>query len=276
MRQRAARIKNIRSASRPSCMNVPTSRTNLWISANGAPNMASGTTVMVRTEGDVEHGRRRINRLLVLLSRWRIEIAFALGIVALAIAQPTFASIEEFLPLTFAGLSLRLWARGHLTRRARLTQTGPYAWVRHPLYVGSFLLGLSFSLMGGAVFLPAIFTIVFAAMYVPKALREEAFLRARYGRQHTDYASRVGALVPRAPSLRRRRADTSTPPDTSAIAGRFRWRRVLQHREERTWLGALAALGAMWAAANGWGDRLTAMLGTYSLHMMQALGPLHG
>ncbi|HTQ43437.1 MAG TPA: isoprenylcysteine carboxylmethyltransferase family protein, partial [Polyangiaceae bacterium] len=119
---------------------------------------------------------------------------------------------------------------------------GPYAYVRHPLYVGSFMLGLAFCSMTNVPWLAVLFVAGFLGAYVPKALREEAFLHRRYGDEYARYAARVGAVVP---AMRRRPEAAGT-----SATERFTWRRVLRHREYLTWLGATAALVAMWARAN--------------------------
>jgi hypothetical protein len=108
--------------------------------------------------------------------------------------------------------------------------------MRHPLYVGSFALGLAFCLMTNVPWLAPFFAVGFLSAYVPKALREEAFLRERYGDGYGEYAARVAAVVP---SLRRSRGTTSETQ-------RFAWQRVLRHREYLTWIGATAVLIAMW------------------------------
>lgn len=177
-------------------------------------------------------------RVLGILSRWRIDAAW-LGVALIAFTHPSRASIVEVLPLLTVALLLRLWARGHLERGLPLTQTGPYAYVRHPLYVGSFFLGLAFALMSRSRVLVALYSLAFLLMYVPKALREEAYLRARGGAAYVVYAARTGALLPRMPGRRARSAGDRT----------FAWRRVSHHGEWRTWLGVLALLALEWARA---------------------------
>ena len=175
---------------------------------------------------------------LVYLSRWRVNAATVLAILAIAWARPTPGSILAFLPLVALGLTLRVWARGHLDRHHHVTQTGPYRYVRHPLYVGSFALGLGFAGMTDLWFVPPLFVFLYVASYVPKGLREEATLRRRYGDDYAGYAAHVGALWPHLPL---------TP--LAANSRRFEWRRVLGHREWKTWLGVLAALGVLWVRA---------------------------
>src|SRR3989442_5357361 len=163
-------------------------------------------------------------RVLVWLSRWRVDVGTVAGVAMLAFAHPTRTSVAMWLPLGAVGPALRTWARGHLERHRHLVRTGPYAFVRHPLYLGSFLLGLAFAGMTRIpVFLP-LFLIVFVAMYLPKALREEVFLRERHPGAYAEYAAHVGAFIPRPSS----RHGSPAPPQ------RFSWRRVLRHREWKT------------------------------------------
>jgi protein-S-isoprenylcysteine O-methyltransferase Ste14 len=187
------------------------------------------------------------SRALIALSRWRIEMGFLLGVVVLATAQPTPTSIAAGLPFLLAGIGLRAWARGYLTRRTHLTRSGPYAFVRHPLYVGSFLLGLAFAITSGAPIVPPLFVLVFLVMYLPKTTREEAFLRARYGDEYVAWADRVGRFVPRVGA----RATAGGSPRQW-----FSWQRVFGHREYLTWLGTAAALLLLWAQAVGWLNRV--------------------
>jgi protein-S-isoprenylcysteine O-methyltransferase Ste14 len=179
-------------------------------------------------------------RALVLLSRWRIDLATVLAVPVLALAHPSRATIVWFSPLLVAGVALRVWARGHLERRARLTRTGPYAWVRHPLYVGSFLVGLALAAMTREPLLPPLFALLFVAGYWPKAVREEAYQRERWGAEWEEYAAAVGAVVPRL-------GVCAPVPQGDAT---FAWRRVLRHREWKTVAGVAAALGWLWFRAS--------------------------
>jgi len=172
----------------------------------------------------------------VLLSRWRVDLAW-LGLLAVPLARPSDASILWALPLLAFGVALRLWARGHLERGRAVARTGPYAFVRHPLYVGSFFIALGFACITRRPWFPPLVIVIFLVLYVPKALREEAWLRKRFPKQYEDYASRVGAVFPR----------TLTPWSDADV--RFRWRRVLRHREWQTWIGVAALLFLMWIRA---------------------------
>jgi len=182
------------------------------------------------------------SRLLVLLSRWRIDVAW-LALASIPFAHPTCASVLGWLPLSVAALALRVWARGHLERDIYLTQTGPYAFVRHPLYIGSFFLGLSFALMTRVPPIVLLFPPLFVALYLPKALREEMFLQHAYAEAYAGYVARVPALLP----TFRRTASSRFAREMQ----RFAWRRVLRNHEWQTWLGVVAVLLLLWARAGG-------------------------
>ena len=175
--------------------------------------------------------------VLALLSRWRIEVASAAAVPVVALANPSHHAILACLPLLIAGVALRTWARGHLDRR-QLTSSGPYAYVRHPLYVGSFSIGLAIAFMTRHPLLPPLFGVVFVAMYWPKVIREETFQRERSSPDWDRYAAAVGSVLPRLHA-----------PFVSADSRRFTWHRVMRHREWKTWLGTVAALLALWLRA---------------------------
>lgn len=180
------------------------------------------------------------DRMLIWLSRWRVNLGTALTMVALAVAHPGHPEILRAMPLVLLGVGLRTWARGHLDRKHRLTQTGPYRFVRHPLYIGSFLIGLGVSTMLGSWVVPVLFTITYVAMYLPKGIREDRWLLSRYGDEYRAYVARVGAVFPR----------LSTSEIVGAPAVRFEWQRVFGHREWKTWLGVAAVVGVLWVMAS--------------------------
>jgi protein-S-isoprenylcysteine O-methyltransferase Ste14 len=167
------------------------------------------------------------DRWMVRLSRWRVDLAW-LGVLVVPFARPTAHSIAVALPFVATGVLLRAWARGHLDRARKVTQTGPYAYLRHPLYVGSFCIALGFAVSMRVPLLTPLVAVLFLVMYVPKALREEAWMRERFGVEYDAYANRVGAVVPRLPA-----------------STEFRWRRVVEHREWKTWAGVVALLALL-------------------------------
>ncbi len=71
------------------------------------------------------------------VARLRVPSGFLLLVVFAWRSRPTGGSLLIGLPIAVAGLFLRAWATGHLAKNQQLATTGPYAYVRNPLYVGN-------------------------------------------------------------------------------------------------------------------------------------------
>jgi protein-S-isoprenylcysteine O-methyltransferase Ste14 len=108
--------------------------------------------------------------------------------------------------LTIAGLGIAVWARIHLgiywsgrvtiKVNHRVIQTGPYAWVRHPIYSGLLLAVLGTVITIGTLSSLFGFVIIFISVVCKLAL-EEKWLRAQFGEEYEDYRRRVKTLMPR-------------------------------------------------------------------------------
>ena len=165
----------------------------------------------------------------------------ASAVLALLAAQPTAASLAVGLTLVAAGLGLRLWATGHLRKTDELTVTGPYAFVRHPLYAGALVMGCGYAIMAGprvaAVALPLGFAFFFL-YYLPRKERIEADrLAATHGAAYRAYRTAVPGLLP-LPSTRRPRARAP-----------LRWstERVRENDEQSVLAWALVGAAALFA-----------------------------
>lgn len=129
-----------------------------------------------------------------------------------------------------AGLLIRGWAAGMLVKKKRLASNGPYALVRHPLYLGSVLMMLGFMLLTG-LWWNLVIVAITAFISIGGAIRsEEQFLAGKFGERWTAYASSRGRLLPR------------------SIAGTLRsswsWERWFQNREfNAVTLSAIVWLG---------------------------------
>jgi protein-S-isoprenylcysteine O-methyltransferase Ste14 len=115
----------------------------------------------------------------------------------IALAKPTWRSMLIGLPLSVIGLLLRTWAAGHLAKNERLATTGPYAFVRNPLYVGSVLVAAGLLIAARDPILPVVFAAVFIGVYLPVIELEEQHLRNIFP-DYTRYAERVPLVWPRA------------------------------------------------------------------------------
>jgi len=109
------------------------------------------------------------------------------------------------LALILAGLSVRTWSIRHIgtisrTRSNRLgplISSGPYAFVRNPLYGANFLLWTGFVLLSRLLWLLPIAWVAFAAQYGAIARWEHARLQGHFGREYDEFAARVPAWWPR-------------------------------------------------------------------------------
>ncbi len=131
----------------------------------------------------------------------RLFAVYALGFGLLWLAEPTpYALVVGLLPIV-AGEGMRLWATGYLHKNDALTVSGPYALLRHPLYLGTLVVVSGFGLM--AATLPCLalyvaFLLFFVTYYMPYKERiEGARLEGLYGDAFRRYAVSVPSLVPR-------------------------------------------------------------------------------
>lgn len=108
--------------------------------------------------------------------------------------------------LATAGIAFAIWARFYLGQNwssavsvkvgHELVRTGPYAWVRHPIYSGLLvaLLGTALSRGKPVGFLAlALFAIGFSI----KSRMEEQFMRKTFGEEYLEYTRETGALIPK-------------------------------------------------------------------------------
>ncbi|MGH0034373.1 MAG: methyltransferase family protein [Myxococcota bacterium] len=133
--------------------------------------------------------------------RLRFLPFYALGLVAIAFMQPTPLGLAAGFVLAVAGEALRTWGAGHLVKNDRLTLTGPYAYIRHPLYAGTLLIAAGCAAivggwLGGAL-LGAFFAWFFLAYFPRKERVEAERLERIYGSEYTAYRASVPALIPR-------------------------------------------------------------------------------
>ena len=173
-------------------------------------------------------------------ARLRVPLHFALAVVVLGFAHPTGALLAAGAAVVAGGLALRAWAAGHLRRNQPLTTSGPYAYVRHPLYLGSAVVLAGFALAAGRWWLGAVVGLYFLLVFLPVLGREERERKAAAPADYAAYRSQVPALVP----YRGRYG--------AAPAARFDWQVFGANREWRAELGC-AVLLALFYAKMVWG-----------------------
>jgi protein-S-isoprenylcysteine O-methyltransferase Ste14 len=160
--------------------------------------------------------------------RIRVPLGFVFAAVFLWLARPTWKMMALSLLLVVPGLWLRGYAAGYVKKNAELTRTGPYAYTRNPLYLGSMLIAFGFAWASGSWVIFVALAALFLAIYLPTIQSEEEYLRSKFP-GFDEYARRVPRLLPRLSAAR-----SDTPP------GRFSRERYLYHREYNALIGAVA------------------------------------
>jgi len=160
---------------------------------------------------------------------WLIVLPF------LVLARPTPTLLVWGAGLAALGLLIRGWSAGTIEKGEALATTGPYAFTRNPLYLGSFILGVGLALPGGHFVWPVAFAAFFGVVYVPTMRREAERLHDVFGTRYAEYAAQVPAFLPRL------RPYQAGPGDV----GGFQWSRYLRYREWEALLGAATALAIL-------------------------------
>src|SRR5688500_2719594 len=101
------------------------------------------------------------------IQRWRVPLGFLCAAIFIFFAKPTGTALLAGACVSLLGLALRAWAAGHIRKNTQLATSGPYAFTRNPLYLGSFLLGLGFTIASGRWYLAVLFAALFIGIYVP-------------------------------------------------------------------------------------------------------------
>ncbi|MBI3047740.1 MAG: isoprenylcysteine carboxylmethyltransferase family protein [Acidobacteria bacterium] len=144
-----------------------------------------------------------MSRLTGAFARWRVRLGFVAAALALVLAHPTWRTWGAGLLVALAGECIRLWAAGHLEKGREVTRSGPYQFVRHPLYVGSVVIAGGVAMATRS--LPAAVVIaLYMSLTIAAAVRtEEAQLREVFGPAYDDYRASRGAPIARRFSLAR-------------------------------------------------------------------------
>jgi protein-S-isoprenylcysteine O-methyltransferase Ste14 len=162
------------------------------------------------------------------LARWRVPIGFVAAALVLWLARPTPRSLQIGLPLAVLGQMLRIWAAGHLEKSREVTSSGPYRFTRHPLYMGSSLMGLGLAVASNHWAVGLLIGTYLGVTLWLATRTEEAYLRAAFGDTYDRYAAGELAMASR----------------------RFSLARAVRNKEYRAPLGLLiASLWLLWRAS---------------------------
>jgi protein-S-isoprenylcysteine O-methyltransferase Ste14 len=129
--------------------------------------------------------------------RWRVRLGYPLAAAVLWFSRPSPRSIVLGGLVGAFGLLIRAYAAGYLHKQEFLTVTGPYAYTRNPLYLGSVVLSFGAAIAMRSWVSAAILLFYFAVFYSMVMRREEKELFAHHGAAFEQYARAVPLFIPR-------------------------------------------------------------------------------
>jgi protein-S-isoprenylcysteine O-methyltransferase Ste14 len=132
----------------------------------------------------------------------RFAVIYPFGFFVIFFCSLNEASIRAGIGYIIAGSLIRLWSNGYAIKNDKLTTSGPYAFVRNPLYLGTFLIAIGFVIVlksdppylewiAGGIFLLAL-----SFMYYRTIKGEQGMLLAKFKDTYKDYCKSVPAMIP--------------------------------------------------------------------------------
>jgi protein-S-isoprenylcysteine O-methyltransferase Ste14 len=163
--------------------------------------------------------------------RIRVPLSFLTAVAYIWLARPSWTSLAVGALLTIPGLLLRAFASGHVQKDKQLTTSGPYSYMRNPLYLGSLIMAAGFAIAARNWWIVALMLLLFILIYVPVIAGEERYLREAFP-EYEEYARRVLRFVPRLTAYGNQKAEYS-------------WARYWKHREYQASLGCAILLAIL-------------------------------
>jgi protein-S-isoprenylcysteine O-methyltransferase Ste14 len=167
--------------------------------------------------------------------RIRVPLGFLFAVLYFWLARPTWRSMALGAIGVVPGLLIRALASGHVRKNEALAISGPYAYTRNPLYLGSLLMGLGFCVAARSWWVGVALVVMFFAIYLPVIRDEEAFLRGKFP-EFEEYARRVPRMVPKLMS----RSGAGGEGSVGFSMGLY-----LKHREYNALVGAMGMMATL-------------------------------
>jgi len=132
----------------------------------------------------------------------RFAVIYPFGFFVMFFCFLNEASLKAGIGYIIAGVIIRLWSNGYAIKNDKLTTSGPYAFVRNPLYLGTFLIAIGFVIVlksdppqlewiAGGIFLFAL-----SFMYHKTINGEQGMLLEKFKNAYSDYCKQVPAMIP--------------------------------------------------------------------------------
>ncbi len=162
-------------------------------------------------------------------------LVYPIAVTLFLVARTTKRSLHVGVLIVLIGESIRLWANGYVGHRkvnqtspgqrqakvGHLITAGPYAFVRHPLYLGTMVIGAGLCVIMGNLWLALVALAVFIVVYQRKMSEEEATIRHEWGEAFEDYRRAVPQWLPSGRRYPRR-------------DGQWSWRGIRASKELKT------------------------------------------
>jgi protein-S-isoprenylcysteine O-methyltransferase Ste14 len=172
-----------------------------------------------------------------IATRSRVPLGFIFAAAYFWFAHPTWISLGAGFAVASLGVLIRALASGHIRKNAELATTGPYAYTRNPLYLGSVIIAAGFIIAARNLWIGIGALAMFAFIYLPVITAEEKYLRSAFP-GYERYSNEVPRFLPRVTPYRGEvEVDKASLHFSSAL--------YIRHREYNAALGAVLMLGAL-------------------------------
>ncbi|MEW6127623.1 MAG: isoprenylcysteine carboxylmethyltransferase family protein [Acidobacteriota bacterium] len=172
-----------------------------------------------------------------LAQKLRVTLGFVIVPLLFIAARPTLGGLIIGFLISVLGLGIRAWASGFLKKNQELTVSGPYAFTRNPLYLGTFIMAMGIALSTNSLWFIAVFLGLYLLIYIPVMLAEAETLNNLFPADYASYRSRVPMFLPRLTPFRK-------SPVREGESG-FSLQQYKKHREYRAALGVVVVYGLL-------------------------------
>lgn len=174
----------------------------------------------------------------ISFTRIRLLGGIIFACIYLVISKPSLLVLYVIgAELAIFGEGIRIWSTGYIRKNRLVCSAGPYAYLRHPLYFGSFFIGLGFCVIAinpqvivNTVIIFVLFFSLFICIYSIAIKKEEENLIKTFGKEYVRYKNIVPSIIPR---LR---------PYFEDSLLRFSWSLFLKNKEYKAVIGVCILL----------------------------------
>jgi len=132
----------------------------------------------------------------IRFKKLRLWIAYPFAVLYFIFAYQKGFDFSYGVWFVVLGALIRLWAAGFIKKIRELATCGPYMFVRNPLYLGNFLMGLGFCLFINNMFLSLLYIFLFFIFYCGTIQEEQILLTDLFGQEYIEYKKSVPAFFP--------------------------------------------------------------------------------